>query len=204
MGRLPGCSSACWIAGPYRCCHLRWRAVGRARAGTAAGGSPSAPLCLRVCARAVADRQWRGLAGHGVARLSAACQLVSITVDAHLAKWQSARTGPLGLRVKLVARLSREPRRAATVKLPFSLPLACSLAAAGRLRWAWMRRRLQPKRLGRRVPGAGRFRTRAPVSAGRAHGVITDHHHPGRGSGPARAVLCPSDGSRTAGLEGAR
>jgi hypothetical protein len=46
--RLPGCSSACWIAGPYRHCRLRGRAVGRARAGTVAGGSPSAPYCLRV------------------------------------------------------------------------------------------------------------------------------------------------------------
>ncbi len=32
----------------------------------------------------------RGCAGHGVAGLSTACQLVSITVDAHLVKWQSA------------------------------------------------------------------------------------------------------------------
>ncbi len=74
----------------------------------------------------------------------------------------------------------------------------------GRWRWAGMRRRLHPKRLGRRGPGAGRFRTRAPASADPAHGVITDHDHPGRGSGPARAVLCPSDVSRAAGLERAR
>jgi hypothetical protein len=61
------------IAGPYRHCRLRGRAVGRARAGTVAGGSPSAPYCLRVwrrgaglrscavcwAATAVADRQRR-------------------------------------------------------------------------------------------------------------------------------------------------
>ena len=53
MGRLPGCSesSACWIAGPYRHCRLRGRAVGLARAGTVAGGSPLAPYCLRVWRR---------------------------------------------------------------------------------------------------------------------------------------------------------
>ncbi len=39
---------ACWIAGPYRHCRLRRRAVGRARAGTVAGGSPTAPCTLRV------------------------------------------------------------------------------------------------------------------------------------------------------------
>jgi hypothetical protein len=76
MGRLPGCSSACWIAGPYRHCRLGGRAVGRVRAGTAAGGSPSAPFCRRVRRRCagprlyavrwavtgVADRQWRAAA----------------------------------------------------------------------------------------------------------------------------------------------
>jgi hypothetical protein len=73
MGHLPGCSSACRIAGPYRDCRLRGRAEGRARAGTAAGGSPSVPYCLRAWRRGagpcscavcwavtvVADRQWR-------------------------------------------------------------------------------------------------------------------------------------------------
>ena len=57
-------------------------------------------------------------------------------------------------------------------------------------------------RPGRRaVPdaGAGIF---APSSG--PQGVITDLDHPGRGSGLARAVLCPSDGSRTAGLECSR
>ncbi len=45
MGRLPGCWSACWIAGPYRHSSPRGRAVGRVRAGTVAVGSPSAPFC---------------------------------------------------------------------------------------------------------------------------------------------------------------
>jgi hypothetical protein len=117
MGRLPGCSSACWIAGPYRHCRLRGRAVGRARAGTVAGGSPSAPCSSGVYSEGLAP--WcrpllvrcplgpgrhsgggspaaRGFADHGDTGLSAACQPVGITADTHLAKWQSARTGPPG------------------------------------------------------------------------------------------------------------
>ena len=74
----------------------------------------------------------RGFAGHGDTGLSAAYQLVSITADVHLVKWQSARSGPPGRRVKLAARSSREPRWAATVLLTQSnRPLASSLAAGG-------------------------------------------------------------------------
>jgi hypothetical protein len=74
----------------------------------------------------------RGFAGHGDTGLSAACQLVSITADAHLVKWQSARTGPPGRRVKLAARSSRKSRWAATVVLTqFNRPLVSSLAAGG-------------------------------------------------------------------------
>jgi hypothetical protein len=47
LGRLPGCSSACRIAAPYRHCRPCWCAVGWVRTGTLAGGSPSAPYCLR-------------------------------------------------------------------------------------------------------------------------------------------------------------
>ncbi len=102
LGCLPGCSSACRVAGPYRHCRLCGRAVGRVRAGTVAGGSPSAPFCLRV--PSPAPWRWsllvrcplgrhcgggspsaRGCAGHGdtgpVTGPGAACQLVRGQVD---------------------------------------------------------------------------------------------------------------------------
>jgi hypothetical protein len=145
MGRLPGCSSACWIACSYRHCRLRWRAVGWARAGTAAGGSVSAVLSKGLAPwrrlllvrcplgrRGGGSLAARGFAGLGDTGLSSARQLVSITADAHLVKWQSARTGPPEPRVKLVARPSRGSHWAATVLLTqFNRPLASSLAAGG-------------------------------------------------------------------------
>ncbi len=117
MGRLPGCSSACWIAGPYRHCRLRGRAVGRVRAGTVAGGSPSAPYCLRVRRRGASD--WSllvrcPLGRHGVTVVAdrqrrAAAPVTETPGRVRLVSWSE---------VKLTARSSREPRRAATVMFP--------------------------------------------------------------------------------------
>ncbi len=135
MGRLPGCSLACWIAGPYRHCRLHGRAVGRVRAGTVAGGSPSAPFCRRVRRRGAGPRlcavRWAVTVVADCQRRAAA-PVTGTTGWARPASWseqpcggafgqrRSVPIGPSAARVELTARSSWEPRRAVTVLLPQS------------------------------------------------------------------------------------
>jgi hypothetical protein len=148
MGRLAGCSSACWIAGQYRHCRLRGRAVGQARAqaGTTAGGSPSGPYCLRawrrgaglcscvVCwaATVVADRHWRAAAP--VTGLPDGARPASWSASLWMRIWSSGIQpvpGPLGAGSSWS--LDRAGSRAGRPRssYPFSLLLARSLAAGG-------------------------------------------------------------------------
>jgi hypothetical protein len=127
-----GCSSACWIAGPYRHCR---RAVGRIRAGTVAGGSPSAPFCRRVRRSGAGPRL---CAVRWAVTVVADCQRCAAAPVTGTPGWalpvswseqpcggafgqrQSVPIGPSAARVKLTARSSWEPRRAAMVLLPQS------------------------------------------------------------------------------------
>ncbi len=117
---------ACWIAGPYRHCRPRRRAVERARAGTAGCRSPTAPCISGArrpvepalsCARIAGPSQCggspapRGCAGLGDIGPSAASQSsrLGTTVDALSAKLAScpcrAHRGPGHAR----SRPSRQP-----------------------------------------------------------------------------------------------
>jgi hypothetical protein len=105
--------------------------------------------------------------------------------------------GPVGARSSLTNVRARSRVGLATVESPINRPVARSIPAGGvAAGHAAGYRSGDSDAAG---PGAGPTRT---WSAGLE--AITDCAHLGHGSGLARAVLCPSDASRTAGLALAR
>jgi hypothetical protein len=203
MGRLPGSSSSCWIAGPYRHCRLCGRAVGRVRAGTVAGGSPSAPYCLRVWRRGagpcsctvrwadtlVADRQRRRRAAAlvtgtpGRARPASwserhrGCAFGQVAVSPNRA---SGRPGQVGRKVKPGVALGGQGHAH-----PINRPLASSLAAGGATVGCVTSYCHPSQTPGARAPGGCRLGCR--YWQARDLGAITAHDCSGHGAGLARA-----------------
>jgi hypothetical protein len=87
----------------------------------------------------------------------------------------------------LVDRSGREPRWAATVKLPFSLPLTRPLGGGA---GPGCVEPYSPSDSDAAARAPGGFQTQAPASAGPTHRVITDHGH-GRGFRSCSRGLMP-------------
>jgi hypothetical protein len=138
---------ACWIAGPYRHCRPRRRAVGRARAGTAGIRSPTAPCISGArrpvepalsCARIAGPSQCggspapRGCADLGDTEPSAASQSsrLGTTVESvwmlSQPSWRPARAGLIGARSSTILARAGSRVCATAVELLINRPVACS------------------------------------------------------------------------------